>query len=115
MMTDDPDALDQRLELGMKRKPRLAQLVLNDADALERDGISKSGAHGFRKSLFGCKAVRKKKDRPDRPLEGAPLLRRQPPPRKAFAVLVDQPGDALRLHDIDADAVDQAPRPSAAR
>jgi len=34
MMAYDSHAFDQRLQLGMKRQPRLTELVLNDADAI---------------------------------------------------------------------------------
>src|SRR5215210_7131404 len=50
VVADDPFALDHRGEIRMEREAGLAELVLHDADALERHGVAKTGAHRLRKS-----------------------------------------------------------------
>src|SRR3954469_8246324 len=94
MVADDASFRHQCFELRVEFEPRLACAVLDDADALERDGIAKTGPHRFRESFLRREAVRDEEHAVHRALVGRPFPGCQHPPRETFAVFVEQPRDA---------------------
>src|SRR5687767_12996719 len=115
VVSEDAPLLHQRIELRVEFESGLARLVLNDADALQRHGIAEPGSHRLGKSFLGGEAVRDEQHRLGRLFVAGPLARRQHAPRKALAVYFQQSRDTMWLDHVDADAVDQAAFPIAAR
>src|SRR5688572_2456184 len=115
VVTGDPDLVHEHLEVGVELESRLAEPVRDDADALKGDGIAEPGAHRFGERFLRREAVGDEEHRIARLLVAGPFAPGEHAACEALAELVEEPGDAMRLDDVDADAVDHAGCPSARR
>src|SRR5688572_19152722 len=107
-MADDAPARHHVLELRVEREPGLARGVLHHADALQSHGIAEAGSHRLGKGFLRREAIGQEQHRLGRLEIAGPFQRGQHASRKALAVLLDEPLDAMRLDHVYTDAVDHA-------
>src|SRR5262245_56865199 len=98
----------------MEREPRFTRGILHHADALERDRVAESGAHGLGKGLLRSKPIGHEQYWLYRPEISRPFQGCQHASRKALAILVEQARDTPWLHDVDPDTVNHRADPISA-
>ena len=104
-MADDALLADQFIQRLAEGEARLAGAVLHHTDALQSDRVAEPGTHRLGERLFGGKTVGQVEHRLRAAGIPQPLLRSEHAIDEALAVFFQQAGDAVRLDDIDADAV----------
>src|SRR5690349_15366939 len=105
VMANDATVFHHFFKLGMKLKAGLARPVLNHADTLQRHWIPEAGTHRLGKGLLRSETVGDEEHRLDRFLVTRPFQRGQHALGEALPVLLEQPGDSPRLHDVDSNSV----------